>query len=171
MKRYHLVLAALAVVCTTFAREAVDGRPFRVSSVCNQIDAKLDAPRSEIRIELSRIPDDAFADPPPDTLNFDKHAAFKVTINADYYRDQIQAAFRRLNSAKWTVMREPRGYTKLRIRVLAPWETLMEFAVNNDRSALNVDGQWYDVDDAAVDGLIAVFDDVLKSEMRGKPSR
>jgi hypothetical protein len=171
MKCYHLLGAASAIfVCATFAREPGDARPFRVSSVCSQIDAKLDAPVPDIRIELAWIPDDAFVDP-LDALNFDKHAAFKVTLNGEYYREKIQTAFRRLNGAKWTVQSEPRGYTKLRMRVLAPWEILIDLAINNDRTAVNVDGQWYSVDSVALSGLVSIFDDVLKRDALGKTLR
>lgn len=156
----HVLIFWAIFTCSAFAGET-SVPPERVSSICSRLVASLETPAPDIRLELARMPDDAFVDPPPDGYNFDKYIAFKVTINADYNRERIQEVFRRLNAAKWVATKDPKGFTKLRIRVLAPWETWLELWVANHRAAIRVDGAWYEVEPAVINPLLSLFEKAI----------
>ena len=138
---------ATAILFSTLASSLLDAKPpSSVANLFTLLELKLQQPTPGFRIQIMRVSQDVFIDPPPRAENFESVATYVVTVDPTKVKDGLFQAARQVRESTWEKQEHP-GYPRWRLRFVGPWhETFGELCIDDENCEILVGDTWHKVD-------------------------
>lgn len=151
MKRYYTATGFLIFFVVTHL--AVAAIPPRAANLLLLVELKLKQPMSGFRVQVMRIAQDVFVDPPPQADSFESQATFVLTLDPVRFKEALTTVIETARKTNWEPLEYP-AYPRWRLRFIGPWnETMGDLFIDEENLAIFVSGRWYKVDAGCVRSL------------------